>query len=119
MVSQDDVNQYNVQADSADHVSEYCRIFIPEKELKESILCEHPVSNNIEGVNRLDNFMRDIEKGKKRSNELLVENILEKVHSKTLDVYGLLAIMWSYLEDINSLRDDNINVDNDTSLTRT
>ena len=76
MVSQDDVNQYNVQADSADHVSEYCRIFIPEKELKESILCEHPVSNNIEGVNRLDNFMRDIEKGKKRSNELLVENIL-------------------------------------------
>ena len=45
--------------------------------------------NNVEGVNRQDNFMRDIEKDKKRSNELLVENVLKKVHSKTLNVYGL------------------------------
>lgn len=89
MVSQDDLNQYNLQADSADHVSEYCRMFIPEKEPKELILCEHPVLNNIEGVNRQDNFMRDIKKDKKRSNELLVENVLKKVHSKTLNVYGL------------------------------
>lgn len=114
MVSQDDLNQYNLQADSADHVSEYCRMFIPEKEPKELILCEHPVLNNIERVNRQDNFMRDIKKDKKRSNELLVENVFKKVHSKTLDVYGLLARMWSYLQDINSFRDDNINVDNDT-----
>lgn len=44
VVSQDDLNQYNLQADSADHVSEYCRMFIPEKELKELILCERTSS---------------------------------------------------------------------------
>ena len=118
MVSQEDVNEYNLEVDLADHSSEYCIDSLSsEKELKESILYEHPVPNNIEGVNRLDNFMRDILKDKKRSNELIVENVLEKVHSKTRDVYGLLAKMWSDLEDINSSRDGSINVDNDTLLT--
>lgn len=64
MVSHEDLNRYNLQADLADHASEYYRKFPPVKELKESILYEHPVPNNIEGVNRLDNFMRDILKGK-------------------------------------------------------
>ena len=73
---------------------------------------KYPVHSNIEEVARLDDFIRDVLQCKKRSNELLVEN----VHSKNRDIYGSLNKIWSYLEDINGLKDDTINVDINTLL---
>ena len=73
---------------------------------------KYPVHSNIEEVDCLDDFIRDILQCKKRSNELLVE----KVHSKNRDIYGSLNKIWSYLEDINGLKDDTINVDINTLL---
>ena len=73
---------------------------------------KYPVHSNIEEVDRLDDFIRDILQCKKRSNELLVE----KVHSKNRDIYGSLNKIWSYLEDINGWKDDTINVDINTLL---
>ena len=61
--------------------------------------------------------MRDIlrDKGK----ELLTEINLEKIHQRTRDVYGSLARMWNYLEEINSSRDETVDIDIDTLLTCT
>ena len=73
---------------------------------------KYPVHSNIEEVDRLDDFIRDVLQCKKRSNELLVE----KVHSKNRDIYGSLNKIWSYLEDINGWKDDTINVDINTLL---
>ena len=73
---------------------------------------KYPVHSNIEEVARLDDFIRDVLQCKKRSNELLVEN----VHSKNRDIYGSLNKIWSYLEDINGWKDDTINVDINTLL---
>ena len=33
--------------------------FIPEKDIKESILYDHPVPCDIQGINHLDSFMQD------------------------------------------------------------
>ena len=69
---------------------------------------EHAVRKNIQGINRLDSFLRDIIKDKWK--ELLVEIILVKVHAKAKDVYGPLARIGSYLEGINSSRNKTVDV---------
>ena len=61
--------------------------------------------------------MRDNLKGKGK--ELLMQDILEKVRHRTRGVYGPLARMWSYLEEINSSRDKTVDVDIDTLSTCT
>ena len=61
--------------------------------------------------------MRDNLNGKGK--ELLMQDILEKVRHRTRDVYGPLARMWSYLEEINSSRDKTVDVDIDTLSTCT
>ena len=45
-------------------LGEYKNEFIPEKEIKDSFLYEHPVPDNIQVINRMDSFMQDILKDK-------------------------------------------------------
>ena len=59
-----------------------------ESELKKSvahkkscILLDHPVHNNIQFINRLESFMRDILSEKDKD---LIESILEKVYFKRI-----------------------------------
>ena len=48
--------------------------FIPEKDIKESILYDHPAPYDIQGINHLDSFMQDsILKDKDK--ELLIESM--------------------------------------------
>lgn len=66
VVKQEGVNKYNLPADLAEHANEYCNTFIFEKEVKKSILFNHPVPNNAQGIEWLDSFMQDILKDKSK-----------------------------------------------------
>ena len=60
VVDQKDINKCDFPTELAEYANEYCNKIIPEKKIKKCILYNHSVSNNIQGTNRLDNFMRDI-----------------------------------------------------------
>ena len=68
--------------------------------MKERILTESPVPTNIDKVKVMDEFFKGIMKDKKKSNEILLDSILEKVQKKTRDIFGPLARMWDYLENV-------------------
>ena len=111
IVSQEDVNKYDLDAERADYANDYVKKFVPDKELKELILHHNPVPNNILDVHRLDSFMKEILKEKRKRTELSMESVLEKLQAKTREVYGPLARVWSYLEDLNESRDTSVEVD--------
>ena len=48
----------------------------------------------------MDEFLKGIMKDKKKSNEILLYSILEKVQKNTRDIFGPLARMWDYLENV-------------------
>ena len=111
IVSQEDVNKYDLDAERADYANDYVKKFVPDKELKELILHHNPVPNNILDVHRLDSFMKEILKEKRKRTDLSMESVLEKIQAKTREVYGPLARVWSYLEDLNESRDTSVEVD--------
>ena len=44
----------------ANYVSKYFEEYFPENSLKEALLCQYPVPDNLDNVMKLDNFLRSI-----------------------------------------------------------
>lgn len=81
----------------------YSKNFIQDKELKESILMEKPVLNNIEHMTILADVICE--------QFLIDEGTIEKIQNKTLDIYGPWANMWHSLERLNVAQDKTVDVD--------
>ena len=65
VVAQEGINKYDLpSAELPEYENEYCNKFISGKEIRERIIYDHSVPNNIQGIVRLDSFMRDILKDK-------------------------------------------------------
>ena len=62
----------------ASYANKYFEEFIPEGDLKEAILTQSPVPENMDTVKKLDDFLKDLLKEKKKTNEQNLEKIFEK-----------------------------------------
>ena len=54
---------------------------------------------NMDTVKKLDDFLKDLLKEKKKTNEQNLENFFENLQNKTRDVMGPLVKLWKILED--------------------
>ena len=77
----------------ANYTNKYFEEFVPKDSLKEAILFQNPVPDNLDNVKKLDDFLGDILKEKRKTNEQNIENVLEKLQRKTVDVTGPLSIL--------------------------
>ena len=66
--------------------NKYFEEYVPEDSLKEAILCQNPVAGNLDNVKKLDDFLTDILKEKRKLNEQNIENVLEKLQRKPVYV---------------------------------
>ena len=90
----------------ASYANKYFEEFIPEGDLKEAILTQSPVPENIDTVKKLDDFLKDLLKEKRKTSEQNLENIFEKLQNKTRDVMSPLAKLWKILEDAKQAEDE-------------
>ena len=81
-----------------------------EDSLKETILCQNPVPDNLDNFEELDNFLRDILNEKRRINEQNIENVLEKLQRKTVDMMGSLSKLWNILEGAKGSEEDAVQI---------
>ena len=51
------------------YAKKYFKEYIPEDSLKEAALCQNPVPDNLDNVKKLDDFLRDILKEKRKANK--------------------------------------------------
>ena len=63
----------------ASYANTYFEEFIPEEDLKEANLTQSPVSENMDTVKKLDDFLKDLLIEKKKTNEQNLEKIFEKL----------------------------------------
>ena len=65
-------------------------IYIKEADLIKTVLIKNPVSENINPVKILDDFVKDIFKDKKKQKDLDFDNILENIQGRNRSVMGPL-----------------------------
>lgn len=104
--------QYNwdLPAGMADYANKYLKNFVPEKDVKDSILTTSPVPSNIQGPKKLDDFFKELLEEKKKRSELFWDSNLERMQQKTLNVFGPLSKVWMTLEEANNAKDDKVEI---------
>ena len=90
--------------------NKYFEEYFPEDSLKEAILWQNPVPDNLDNDKKLDDFLRDILKEKRKTNEQNIENVLEKPQRKTVDVMGPLSKLWNILERAKGAEEDAVQI---------
>ena len=94
IASEEEENEFTLSADMLDFVHENFEVYIKEKCLKENILDIHPKPKNMNKVRKLDTFMQDLMKERKKKVELELESTFEKIQYKLNDVMGPLGRLW-------------------------
>ena len=94
----------------ANYTNKYFKEYLPEDSLKEATLCQNSVPDNLDNVRKLDNFLRDILKEKRKTNEQNFKNVLEKLQRKTVDVTGPLSKLWNILEGAKRAEEDAVQI---------
>ena len=62
--------------------------YIPEKDVKETTLIKTQRQENLDPVKKLHDYLQELVKQKKRSQVIAIDNTLEKVQDKVLDITG-------------------------------
>ena len=85
IITENEKFKWKLPKSMANYTNKYFEEYVPEDSLKEAILCQ-----NFDNVKKLDDFLRDILKEKRKTNKQNIENALEKLQQKTVDVMGPL-----------------------------
>ena len=75
--------------------NKYFEEYIPEDSLKEVILCQNPIPDNLDKVKKLDDILRDILKKKRKTNNKISKKFWK---SFSFDLIVLLSWLWNILE---------------------
>ena len=61
-----------------------------------------PRPENLDPVKKLDNYLQVLLKQEKMPQDIVIDNTLEKVQDKVLDIMGPLSKLWVMIEQVNS-----------------
>ena len=86
----------------ASYANDNSEKYIPEKDVKEAILIKTPRPENLDPVKKLGDYLQEHLKQKKRPQDVAIDNTLEKVQDKVLNIMGPLLKLWLMLEQVNS-----------------
>ena len=91
-------NDWTITEEMCDYVKENISQFIPEKSIKETILNESPVPENIPEVRSLDLFLKELmeEQGKRHS--LALDKDLTELNQKVMNILGPFSSLWFNFE---------------------
>ena len=93
-------SKWSLPTSLEEYLKENFEKFIPEKNIKESILAHHPKPENMVPGRKLDCYLQDLLKDKKKSQELVIDATLEKIQSKTDDIMGPLSRLWTSVNNV-------------------
>ena len=65
--------------------------YVPEKDLKDSIMNENPVPLNIHKPHVLDDFLKELMEEQNKSYQINIEKMLERLQHKTVNIMGPLS----------------------------
>ena len=99
IISESDKNKWRLPKSMVNYANTHFEEYIPNKDLKESILSFLPVPEKLDPVKKLDDFLKDLlsEKGKNYTRNW--DSVLENMQRKTIDVMGPLSKVRHILEE--------------------
>ena len=104
VISEEDKFRYNLPTDRAKDANAHFETYVKEADLKQQILTENLVPDNLDQVKKLDHFVFDILKDKRKQKCVDMDSTLEKVQSKNVCVRGSLPKFWMILVEARGFK---------------
>ena len=102
IITEEEEYKWSLPQDMASYANDNSEKYIPEKDVKEAILIKTPRPENLDPPKKLDDYLQELLKQKKRSQDIVIDNTLEKVQDKVLNIVGPLLKLWVMVEQVNS-----------------
>ena len=102
IITKEEEYKWSLPQDMASYANDNSEKYIPEKDVKEAILIKIPRPENLDPAKKLDDYLQELLKQKKRPQDIAIDNTLEKVQDKVLDMMGPLSKPWVIVEQVNS-----------------
>ena len=87
IITENEKFKWKLPRSMANYANKYFEEYVPEDSLKEPILCQNPVPNNLDNVKKLDDFLERA-KGAEEDAVLISINDLLHYHEQTVLVLG-------------------------------
>ena len=91
IITEEEGYKWSLPQDMASYANDNSEKYIPEKDVKKAILIKTPRPENLDPVKKLDDYLQELLKQKKRPQDIAIDNTLEKVQDKVLDIIGPLS----------------------------
>ena len=104
VISEEDKFRYNLPTDRAKDANAHFETYVKEADLKQQILTENLVPDNLDQLKKLDHFVFDILKDKRKQKDMDMDSTLEKVQSKNVCVRGSLPKFWMILVEARGFK---------------
>ena len=78
-MAEEDQNGYELPTELVEYVDKYFNKFVPDKEIKDSVLFGNPVPSNIQKPKSLDDFYKDLLEEKRKRVEQNFDDVLTKL----------------------------------------
>ena len=83
----------------SEYANTHFETYVKEADLKQQILTENPVLDNLDQVKKLHDFARDILKDTGKQKDLDMDSTFKKIQSKNACVMGPLSKLWMLVEE--------------------
>ena len=113
IITEEEEHKWSLPQDMASYTNDNSEKYIPEKEI---ILIKTPRPENLDPVKKIDDYLQELLKQKKRPEDIAIDNTLEKFQDKDLDIMGPLLKLWVMVEQVNSGSGSSSTVEMDTVL---
>ena len=104
VISEEDKFRYNLPTNRAKDANAHFESYVKEADLKQQILTENLVPYNLDQLKKLDHFVFDILKDKRKQKDMDMDSTLEKVQSKNVCVRGSLPKFWMILVEARGFK---------------
>ena len=97
----------------AEYANTHVETYVKEADLKQQIVMENPVPDNLDQVKKLDDFVRDILKDQRKQKDLDMDVTFGKIQSKNTSVMSPLSKLWMLVGEANRSKEKQISIDKD------
>ena len=91
IITEEEKYKWSLLQDMVSYANDNSEKYIPENNVNEATLIKTPRPDNLDPVKKLDDYLQELLKQKKSPQDIVIDNILEKVQDKVLDIMGRLS----------------------------
>ena len=110
-LADEEQREWELPDELASYPKKYLQKFFQGKNLKDSILNENPVPTNITKPRRLDEYYKELLEENRAKRDLTLDDTLEKIQSKTLNIMGPLSKLWFRFEEASAQENNMMRLD--------